>query len=218
MIWAFDKIRVRSRTCFVSCRVGSCRESFRVGPRLPGRSSVPRVSGNFPCHACRARARLRRPRTRHGRHGRFPDTNDMTQENARADAIQHERKTSSDGTRADATRDATSFAVKQSRQQRSWMSSPGSSWTPAKSQMALNAILRLAASLWWRVPYRLLQYPWCLWKMVDPAVPQELREPLVDDLFDGCSYSHQASPMSSCGFGSRRFLDFARFMSPIGIR
>jgi hypothetical protein len=44
-----------------------------------------------------------------------------------------------------------------------------------KLQLALDTVLRLAGSLSFRVMYALEQYPWRLWRVVDPAEPYESR-------------------------------------------
>ena len=44
-----------------------------------------------------------------------------------------------------------------------------------KLQLALDTVLRLAGSLSFRVVYSLEQYPWRLWRVLDPAQPYESR-------------------------------------------
>ena len=67
-----------------------------------------------------------------------------------------------------------------------WFLYSSGGWTEAKLQLGLDNICRLVGALWWRITYRLLQYPWRLWLAVDPNENQASRALRVDRLTSAC--------------------------------
>ena len=61
-----------------------------------------------------------------------------------------------------------------------------SGWSNDLLQLALGTLLRLVGALWWRISYRTLQYPWALWRAVDPDESRAERAKHVDLLMASC--------------------------------
>ena len=62
-------------------------------------------------------------------------------------------------------------------------------WSEFKLQLAVDAMLRMVGSLWWRLVYRLARWPWLLYRIVDRGTPGVERATLRTAMFrdcDGC--------------------------------